>query len=161
MTTLSTANTLTKYSNNFIFLLKDNTNKHSQIDKALKVPVSHTVGLVMLTEDNQVVLKKNEQGKLELPLVKVTSQNIEIDALKLSTKFIDEKIKQKYMFRIALNEGSSSVTSHVFMAQVQKVKQTSSILTLPLSELNTEIENGNLIDPTTIIAIDGILKTIK
>lgn len=161
MTTLSTANTLTKYSNNFIFLLKDNTNKHSQIDKALNEPVSHTVGLVMLTEDNQVVLKKNEQGKLELPLVKITSQNIEIAALKLSTNFIKEKIKQKYMFRIALNEGRSSVTSHVFMAQVQNVKENSSILTLPLSDLNTEIENGNLIDPTTIIAIDGVLKTTE
>lgn len=161
MTILSTANTLTKYSNNFIFLLKDNTNEHTQIAKALNMSVAHTVGMVILTEDNKVMLKKNAQGKLELPLDKVTSQNIEIEGLLLSQKFTREKIKQKYMFRIALNQASKSVTSHVFMTQVGTVKQADSIQSYSLSELNAEIENGNLIDPTTIIAIDGVLQTLK
>ncbi len=161
MTILSTANELTKYSNNFIFLLKDNTNKHAQIAKALNMSVAHTVGMVILTEGNKVVLKKNAQGKLELPLDKITSQNIEIDALLLSQKITKEKIKQKYMFRIALNEASKSVTSHIFMTQVASLKQGGSIQSYSQSELNTEIENGNLIDPTTIIAIDGVLQTLK
>ncbi|MDP2566386.1 hypothetical protein [Pseudoalteromonas marina] len=161
MTILCTANKLTKYSSNFISLLKDNSNKHSQIEKALATSSAHTVGMVILTNDNKVILKKNTQGNLELPLTKITGHNIEIDALSVTKKFTTNKIKQKYMFRIALKEGQKTVTSHIFMTKISDTKDSKSIVMVDLGELNNEIDKGNLIDPTTIIALDGVLQSTK
>lgn len=161
MTIQNTAENLIKASTPFICELHNDTNQHSQIKNDDSNQAAHSVAIVLINANWEVILKKTPDDKFEVPLQPLKSKSIEKDSIRLASKFTEEKIKQKYIFRIATNNNGNKNTSHIFMAKTTKDTCHLNAYNFSVDEINQKIEAGLISDPTTIISIDKALSALS